>query len=118
MKTEINKLMDSLFIFNIPEKQGTVSMKILKERQHNESGYVVLNTNMNFEDTKPTTKKEPMQNFVVTHNTKINNDFHTTDIICSFANRDDAINYVTDMNCESKAEGNYNWYQFVETEVH
>lgn len=58
-----------------------------------------------------------MQNFVITHNTKINDDFHTTDVICSFANRDDAINYVTDMNCDMKSKDTYDWYSFIETEV-
>lgn len=59
-----------------------------------------------------------MQNYVVTHNFKINDDFHTTDIICSFMDRDDAINYVTEMNCDMKEDGNHNWYQFVETELY
>ena len=58
-----------------------------------------------------------MQNFVITHNTKITDDFHTTDIICSFADRKDAINYVTEMNCD-RDEGDYNWYQFIEMEVY
>lgn len=57
------------------------------------------------------------QNFVVTHNTKITDDFHTTDIICSFANRDDAINYVTDMNCDMRNVSGYDWYGMIEVEV-
>ena len=57
------------------------------------------------------------QNYVVVHNHKINNDFHTTDVICSFTNREDAIEYVTEMNCEGRKEDSYDWWQFVEVEV-
>ena len=62
-------------------------------------------------------KTATQQNFVITHNTKITDDFHTTDIIRSFADRKDAINYVTDMNCDMREFGNYNWYSFLEVEV-
>ena len=55
--------------------------------------------------------------FVVTYNTRIHDDAHTTEIVEVFADKDSALDFTVESNVNEKAKGNYNWYAYYEMQV-
>ena len=55
--------------------------------------------------------------FVVTYNTRVNDDNHSTEIVECFADKDSALEFTVESNVNEKAKGNYNWYSYMEVEV-
>ena len=106
-----------VYMDDMQKPKRSFSNKLLAEDYVNDMQAYYPSSYFWMEDSCEQPKKKDILHYIVMHNTKITDDFHTTDIICSFGNKDSAIDYVTDMNCQMKDSGSYNWFNFVEMEV-
>lgn len=55
--------------------------------------------------------------FVVTYNTRIDDDCHTTEIIEVFADKESALDFTIESNVTEKGKGMYNWFAYYEVKV-
>lgn len=55
--------------------------------------------------------------FVVTYNTRIDDDNHTTEIIEVFADKESALDFTIESNVTEKGKGMYNWFSYYEMKV-
>lgn len=55
--------------------------------------------------------------FVVTYNTRIDDDNHKTEIIEVFADKEAALDFTIESNVTEKSKGMYNWFAYYEMKV-
>ena len=55
--------------------------------------------------------------YVVLYNTRINDDAHSSEVIAIFSDKDSALEFTIEQNCNERAKGNYNWYVYFEVKV-